>query len=200
MSIPERLTRIVRHKISEMKDRFDQMDEEALQDPAEIERLRRAQARSDAKQELEESLTDPAPALDRGGGKVDLPAQPLKPQPARRTPQQIATPSSGSANTANSSASGQHSQVDPLDYHYRMLGLEPGSDFGDVQNAYNGLAARTDPDRFPAGSREARELDDIRQRLENSYRALRDALDATAHRFGLLEFDANPAAKPGGKG
>ncbi len=61
MSIPERLTRIVRHKISEMKDRFDQMDEDALADPAEIAQLRRAQARTEAKQELQDSLTDPTP-------------------------------------------------------------------------------------------------------------------------------------------
>ncbi len=91
-------------------------------------------------------------------------------------------------------------QSDPLDYHYRMLGLEVGADFSEVQTAYNGLAARTDPGRFPAVSAEAKELDDIRKRLEASYRALRDALDSTAHRFGLLEFDAAPANGASAKG
>src|SRR5580658_7148489 len=103
MSIPERLGRIVRHKISEMKDRFDQMDEEALLDPAEMERLRRAQARSDAKQELEESLTEPTPVTPRTEPKVDLPGQPLKAQPARRTPQQIAGSSAGYSNAPSGS-------------------------------------------------------------------------------------------------
>ena len=197
MSIPERLSRIVRHTISEMKDRFDQMDEEALSDPAEIERLRRAQARSDARQELQDSMTDPTPVTGSSNAKVDVPQQPLKPQPAQRTPQQISTPSSGYTNGSSTPTGAMQVQSDPLDYHYRMLGLEPGADFGEVQTAYNGLAARTEPGRFAEGSAEARELEDIRKRLEASFRALRDALDSTAHRFGLLEFDATPAAKAG---
>jgi len=201
MSIPERLTRIVRHKISEMKDRFDQMDEEALADPAEIERVRRAQSRSDAKQELQDSLTEPTPAASGGTPRVDVPQQPLKPQPARRTPQQIAAQSSNYAsNPTTMPNSSAQTQSDPLDYHYRMLGLEPGADFGEVQAAYNGLAARTEPGRFAVGSAEARELEDIRKRLEISFRALRDALDSTAHRFGLLEFDRAPASKTGSEG
>jgi hypothetical protein len=196
MSIPERLSRIVRHKISEMKDRFDQMDAEALTDPAEMERLRRARARVDAKQELADSMIEPTPERKTPNPKVDLPAQPLKAQPQRRTPDQI----SGSGNATSSSTTAMQQQEDPLIYHYRMLGLEPGCDFDTVQEAYNSFAARTDPARFAAGSPEANELQDIRQRLETSYRALRDALDATAHRFGLLEFDPAPAAKPGAAG
>lgn len=207
MSIPERLSRIVRHKISEMKDRFDQMDEEALADPAEMERLRRAESRLEAKRELEEAMTQPAPnpspsaQSKNSTSKVDLPDRPLAPT-TRRTPQQIVE-SAGSRSDSSYANSQTNASVmqqgqDPMDYHYRMLGLEPGCGFSDVQNAYNGLAARTDPSRFPAGSQEAGELEDIRQRLEISYRALRDALDSTAHRFGLLEFDADPASKPKG--
>jgi FtsZ-interacting cell division protein ZipA len=201
MSIPERLSRIVRHKFSEMKDRFDQMDEDALLDPAEIERVRRAQARSEAKQELQDSLTEPFPPTEKTNPKVDLPRQPLKSQPKLRTPQQITSPMVGNANSlASTNSMTQQTESDPLDYHYRMLGLDPGADFGDVQTAYNGLAARTEPGRFPAGSAEARELEDIRKRLDVSFRALRDSLDSTAHRFGLLEFDSAPADRASSKG
>jgi hypothetical protein len=181
-----------------MKDRFDQMDEDALLDPAEIERVRRAQARSEAKQELQESMTDPAIVTDSSRSRVDISQPPLRQQPVRRTPQQIATPATGFNNSAAQS-SGQSIQNDPLDYHYRMLGLEPGADFGEVQTAYNGLAARTEPGRFPVGSPEASELEDIRKRLDTSFRALRDSLDSTAHRFGLLEFDAVPSERPSSK-
>jgi hypothetical protein len=198
MSIPERLSRIVRHKFSEIKDRFDQMDEEALSDPAEMERLRRAQARSDAKQELLDSMTEPTPASSSNNGKVDIPPQPLRSEPVRRTPQQISNSSTGYSQAKSDTMA--LSQSDPLDFHYRMLGIEPGADFGEVQAAYNGLAARTEPGRFPDGSSEARELEDIRKRLETSYRALRDGLDSTAHRFGLLEFDTPSRDSKGAKG
>src|SRR5579862_4692207 len=132
MSIPERLSRIVRHKISEMKDRFDQMDEEALADPAEMERLRRAESRLEAKRELEEAMTQPAPIPSAQSksttSKVDLPDRALAPTP-RRTPQQIME-SAGSradssyANSQTNSSGIQQGQEDPMDYHYRMLGLE----------------------------------------------------------------------------
>ncbi len=198
MSIPERFTRIVRHKISEIKDKFDQMDEEALADPAEMERLRRAEARLNAKQELEDSMTEPTPiskTSDRTTNpKVDVGRQSLKPQGQLRSPKEITDSSNNSTanRNAQSSADYQESEAASLDAHYRLLGLEPGADLSDVQKAYTSLTARTDPTRFPAGTAEAKKLVDIRSRLEISYKALRESLDATAHRFGLLEFDAKP--------
>jgi hypothetical protein len=75
-----------------------------------------------------------------------------------------------------------------LDYHYRLLSLEPGADFPAVQAAYNRLAARCDPALFPAGSAEERQARQIRERLDTSYKQLRDVLDITTTRFGRLEF------------
>ena len=212
MSIPERLSRIMRHKISEIKDRFDQLDEDALADPAEIERLRRAQARLEAKQELNESLMAPPPQPPPAAKKDRYEAPTSRPGPdiggissaiqPLRSPGQISGANkNGSAANLNSTPPPSNHGSEPqytsenandLDFHYRMMGVEVGSDFTVVQAAYNGLSARADPSRFPAGSTEALEVKDIRDRLDASYQILRDALDSTAHRFGLLEFDANP--------
>ena len=78
--------------------------------------------------------------------------------------------------------------VDPLTYHYRQLGVEPGADFTAVQTAYNKLAARH-ASLVPGNTEDKRALDETRRRLDESYGVLRDALDATARRFDLLEFD-----------
>jgi hypothetical protein len=104
-----------------------------------------------------------------------------------RTPEEIAG-GLRSVNQPVSTPSATNSQADPLLYHYRLLGVEPGSDFAAVQSAYNRLAARCDPVRFPAGSQEEQEAKQIRERLETSYRALREALDPMARRFGMLDF------------
>ena len=136
------------------------------------------------------------PAERSSKPKVDVGREPLKPQGQMRTPQQISE-SNGSSNAgrnAQTSSNYQEADAAALDAHYRLLGLEPGADLSDVQKAYTSLTARTDPSRFPIGTAEAKKLEDIRSRLEISYKALRESLDSTAHRFGLLEFDANPNA------
>lgn len=74
-----------------------------------------------------------------------------------------------------------------------MLGLESGADFAAVQSAYNKLAARSDPARFTAGSPEEQQARQIRQRLDASYKQLREVLNSTSTRFNLLEFDDLPA-------
>ena len=192
MSINERFSRIVRHKLSEIRDRFDQLDEEAQQDPAEIERRRKAAVRAEARRELDDAMEEGIAATPKSGS-VDVAPVPLRPTGQRRTPEEIARAGRPIA------TSGETNMPDPLLYHYRLLGVESGSDFAAVQAAYNNLAARCDSSRFPAGSAEAREAETIRQRLEVSYKTLRDALDATAHRFGLLEFDDRPATRAPGE-
>lgn len=195
MSIPDRLSRIVRHKFNELKDRIDQMDEDAMLDPAELERLQRARARSEAREELQDALEQPV--SPRTAALRELRDQQSPPAPVAqapvRSPQQILESARSQAQPSTSVA--EANAHDALDFHYRMLGLDPGDDLAAVQAAYSGLYVRTDPGRFPADSNEARELEDIRSRLEVSYRTLRDSLDSTAHRFGLLEFDNVPASE-----
>lgn len=188
MSIPERFYRIAKHKFSEIRDRVDRWDEEAQE--AETDTLRKAETRSDARSELKDALHTATPA------KSDKfpPAQ----ASTLRTPDEIrraaAPMASSPAQMMNTSASMSDAQSDLLTFHYRLLGVEPGTEFTEVQAAYNKLAARCDPARFSAHSAEAQEAERIRKRLEDSYKVLRDALDATARRFDLLEFDM-PGAK-----
>ncbi len=178
MSIPERFYRIAKHKFSEIRDRVDRWDEEA--EEAETAKLRKAETRTDSQRELKDALRSPTPT------KSD--AVPPAHASTLRSPDEIrrgATPTP--ANTPMG-------LPDPLVFHYNLLGVEPGTEFTEVQAAYNRLAARCDPARFPAQSTEAQEVERIRKRLEESYKVLRDALDATARRFDLLEFDS-PSAK-----
>jgi hypothetical protein len=193
MSIPQRLARIARHKFNEVKERIEQLDEEAAQRELEAEQQRLH--RTDARRELNDATSAP-----RASDSAVQPSSAGATTPRLRSPQEIAGGSRSGTQPATSTAvsATQIAQNDPLLFHYRLLGVEPGSDFAAVQAAYNRLAARCDPARFPAGSQEEQEAKQIRERLETSYRALRDALDPTARRFGLLDFGnpKPPASNP----
>lgn len=194
MSIPERMYRIFKYKLNEMKDHFDRLDAEAQRDWEADPKRAEARSRADARQELNDALSGPSPETAKSQpypypeARTDLPSQPY--QPTRRTPQEIAAGVRPPGVTAIGSAPTETAAPDPLLYHYRALGVEPGSDFPTVQAAYNRLAARCEPSRFPAGSEEERQAQEIRKRLETSYKALREALDTTTRRFDLLEFDS----------
>ena len=194
MSIPERFARIARHKLNELKDRIEQWDEEA--EDRESQRERSRDDKEEARRELDSALDEPrafapkpAPAEPRSAIPVTPPARPRTPEEIARG-YRSATSSSGNAPPPVSPpAAGNAAPTDPLLYHYRLLGVEPGADFSEVQAAYNKYAARSDPGRFAAGSEEARQAEQIRQKLEASYRVLREALDITSRRFDMLEFD-----------
>jgi len=194
MSIPDKFGRIVKHKMSELKEWFDQVDEEReAREEAEVARKRN---HTDARRELEDAMAAQAgPKSDAG-----RPGSPYSAPLPRRTPEEISrgvaadtTRTSGAGSTSRGTTNS--SAPDPLDYHFRLLGLEAGSDFAAVQSAYNKLAARCEPARFPAGSPEESQAREIRERLDASFKALRDVLDMTARRFDLLEFDT-PAPLP----
>jgi hypothetical protein len=192
MSIPQRLARIVRHKFNEVKDHIERLDEEASQRELEEQqrRLQRSDARSDARNELNDALngTRAFPSTTPTSGSSSA----AGPSGTRlRSPQEIAA---GARTGAQPAATSAPPVSDNLLYHYRLLGVEPGSDFTTVQAAYNRLAARCDPARFPAGSQEEQEAKQIRERLETSYRALREALDLTFSRFNMLDFGPPPAS------
>ncbi len=210
MSIPDRFARIARHKFNEIKDRIDQWDAEA-EERADAKTRRQSDANA-AKRELDDSLTEPR-AFPNGAGDSG------GTRPAPRTPAEIArgvgNPNYAAQSSASSSSSGPLGRNLPgaggnggngtggggaamqdggesLEYHYRLLGVEPGSDFSEVESAYNKYAARTEPSRFAAGSKEAQDAAKIRAKLDASFEILRDALDVTARRFGLLDFDDKP--------
>ena len=194
MGIPERFYRIARHKLNELRDRFDQMDAEAQEAPEVVEKRRRAESRADSKRELEDAMTNPSPPSKPPAAKNEG-APSYSPPLTRRTPEEIRRGTlSPSSSGSGGSGTMQSTSSDPLEFHYRRLGVESGSDFATVQAAYHKLIARADPGRFPAGSEDAQLAEQIRQEIEASYKALRDELDTTARRFDLLEFDTPPPA------
>lgn len=199
MSIPERFYRIAKYKLREIKDRFDQLDQEASRDSS-ADRARDANfARAEARRELDEPISESTMVIPR--------STPAASYPAPRTPREITTGSRASvsgpylaSNPPRPPAGGVSASAtpavptvvpvgdDPLAFHYRLLGVPVDCEFVEVQTAYNRLSARSDPSRFPAGSDEEKQAKEIRDRLDASFNALRDALDPTARRFDLLEY------------
>ncbi|MDE2125182.1 MAG: hypothetical protein KGJ62_01170 [Armatimonadetes bacterium] len=179
MSLPDRIYRIAKGKLDEIKDRFDRVDSEYSHRDAETA----------ARAELSEAL-DPERRANAAAASAP-----------RRTPQEIAAGlPPGAARTVEQDAAPLApvlADSDPLNYHYRLLGVEPGSDFAAVTSAYQRLVIRCDSSRFAAESDEARQAAEIRRRLDASFQVLRDALDPTTRRFDMLEFDAAPdVARP----
>ena len=97
--------------------------------------------------------------------------------PTARVPETIAATSRPTAKGAE----------DPLEVHYKVLGLTAGADFALVRHAYERLSHRSDPSRFSEGSEEAARATEVRKRVEDAYHALRRALDPSAARFSDLE-------------
>jgi hypothetical protein len=176
MSIPERLYRLARGKIGELRDFFDGSDDEEI-DPELLARIQRSQARKSARQELEDAMS-----VDGGSPyQSPLPVPPARAANKLRTPDQIR----GGATTPVTNNSTP--TADPLAPHYRLLGLEPGTDFATVQAVYEKLLSRCSADKFTPGSPEALEAKDIEQKLQATFKVLREALDPTARRFDMLE-------------
>ena len=185
--IPERFYRIAKHKLTEVKDRLDQAYEEA-----EERQVQRDSLKSTAEGELKDSLESPRAFPDSGTKPApSSSSQPLgtgNPSPRPRTPEEIIRSSGNSSGYSPPLGNAnQNSTSDPLLFHYKLLGVEPGSDFVTVQGAYNSLATRSDPSRFPAGSEEETQAKEIRARLNESFKVLREALDPTSRRFDMLE-------------
>ncbi len=78
---------------------------------------------------------------------------------------------------------------DPNMQDYKVLGLEAGSDYSTVQAAYEKLAARCDPRRFPVDSAEQKQAQAILDRVNIAYDNLRKNLSPTESRFGKLELE-----------
>jgi DnaJ-domain-containing protein 1 len=175
MSIGRRIRNIAVSQLGAIKDRIDRIDAEMEEEHA--RQLTRRQSERDAKNELDDPF--------------DLRSN-------LRTPEEIATgrtkeaPSStrtlaSSPQTESRVSPVKAAPVNPLTHHYKVLGVDEGSDFQTVQAAYSKLAARCSPDRFPDNSEEQKTVIEIRQRVDSSYNSLRDALDPTSGRFDKLE-------------
>jgi hypothetical protein len=78
---------------------------------------------------------------------------------------------------------------DPLEQHYQVLKLEPGSDLAALDWALQARLAELHPERYPVGSPERLAEEGRKRAIEDAYEALRDALNVTETRFEKLEFD-----------
>ncbi len=92
-------------------------------------------------------------------------------------------------NKTASPVSGTNTMEDANTADYRVLGVPVGSDFVTVQAAYEKLALRCDPRRFPDGSIEQKQAEVILARVNGAYESLRKRLDPTESRFGRLELE-----------
>ncbi len=160
MSLPERFYRIARYKLNELRDQLERMDAEYAEKQG---------GRQEAEKELVESINPPVSTQT----------------PAQYPPRTVQNATVSAARTAAAPATA----ADPLAYHFALMGLPPGSDLNSVERAYQSLAARADPARFPEGSQDAATARSLRDRIENSYKILRENLDMTTQRFDRLEFD-----------
>ena len=181
MSIPERLYHLAKGKIGEIREIFDNQNSDADLDPELLARIQRAQSRKSARQELQDTI-DGEPSPDR---QMSFSAPAPRSTSTLRSAEEIR--GAGAGSTASASTGAPTTTADPLAAHFRMLGLEPGSDYAMVQAVYEKLSNRCKPDRFSPGSPEAVEAHDIQTRLDATYKVLREALDPTARRFDMLE-------------
>lgn len=78
-------------------------------------------------------------------------------------------------------------RTDPLQTAYKIIGVPVGSDYLTVQSAVNKLRERCAPTRFPEGSTERAEAQQILSRVEEAYQVLQNTLDSGAGRFDKLE-------------
>lgn len=170
MSIPEKVYRIAKGRLAELRDRLDALDAETAE---------RLNSRADAHAELAESLRPP-----------DLP----------RSVEQPLLASSQRERTADARPlPGTRSTETPLPgtlaYHLRMLGLPRDADMAAATVAYRRLLEKANPALFPDDPVSSSKAQEIRTKIENSYKAIREELDATVKRFDRLEFDT-PSKKP----
>jgi DnaJ-domain-containing protein 1 len=136
------------------------------------ERLDELEAELNARRELEDYLK---PA-----------AEPTSPPAESST--SASTSSRSTPLPGESGAPSQTPQMSPeLLSHFRLLGIPPNADIRQAQAAYKQLMERAKPDRFPEGSEERRRAQQLCQRIQQAYDAVRQHLDPTSARFDRLE-------------
>lgn len=121
-------------------------------------------------------------------GELDTPISPASTSPVSATPAASGS-STGTSSSSSASAGSAAASTDPNASDYRVLGVPIGSDLGTVQSAFEKLARRCDPRRFPENSREQKDAQRILERVNVAFEALRNRLDPTVNRFGKLELE-----------
>ena len=165
MSIPDRLFRLGKAYLNQVRDRIDTELSE-----------REAASRELAGDPKGASVdaTDPDGLMRRAQERIAAARREID---ARHELQPAEPAAAGTASK------------DPNASDYRILGIPVGSDLASVQAAYEKLVARCDPRRFPDDSEEQKTAGEILKRVNEAYDALRRRLDPTENRFGKLELE-----------
>lgn len=163
MGITRRIRRILKGYMKTARERLDELEAEL-----------------NARRELEDYL-EPG-----GGASVDLPPETALP-PADTTVAPPSTRSTPPSVEQGSTSSGAVQLPADLQAHFRLLGIPPNADLRQAQEAYKQLMERAKPERFPEGSEERRRAEQICQRIQQAYDAVRQYLDPTSARFDRLE-------------
>lgn len=192
MSIPERIFRISKAYINQVRDRIDSELSDAEREaaaelpdgpsgvrPGESEAdsmMRRAEEKiAAARRDLDSHLE-----RQRASGAAPASAD-VRTSPAIAS--QLPRENAGTAATIVARSE------DPNAADFRVLGVPVGSDLTTVTASYEHLAARCDPRRYPEGSSDQEQAQRILEKITASYEALRRRLDPTSNRFGKLEFE-----------
>jgi hypothetical protein len=169
VSIPDRLFRLSKAYMNQVRDRID----------AELS------DRESAMRELDGGREPQRPAASGEPGDELMRRAEAKIAAARREAdaRRETAPASASAPVAATDATPAEASA------YRILGVPVGADLSTVQAAYENLAARCDPRRFPDGSAEEKDAQMILGKVNTAYDTLRKRLDPTENRFGKLELE-----------
>lgn len=171
MSIPDRLFRISKAYLNQVRDRIDSELGERESAMRELDNGRGGERGTDA-DELMRRAEEKIAATRR---QAESRREAVPPPPATAAPS-ASTPAESGVTPEEASA-------------YRILGVPVGSDLATVLAAYEKLAARCDPRRFPDGSQEQTDATRILERVNAALETLRKRLDPTNNRFGKLEFE-----------
>lgn len=80
-------------------------------------------------------------------------------------------------------------QVDRTGIARKMIGVAEDADFKTIRKKFEELKERSDPAKFPAGSKEQTQAEQIQKRAYWAYNVLTEHFDATEKRFRTLEIE-----------
>lgn len=184
MGIPERIYRIGKAYINQIRDRVDEGLDKIDDRLADAERELSSEPGATAPSLAED--TSPEGMMRRAEERIAAARRNLESRTELRGETANATTATATVDPATKPTTATNN---PNESDYKMLGVPIGADLPTIQAAYEKLALRCDPRRFPDGSVEQQEAQKILARINVSYEALRRRLDPTESRFGKLELE-----------
>ncbi len=199
MSIPDRIFRISKAYLNQVRDRIDAELTEREQAQQELENATGIGTAPPASSStsrggsasVRDDVTNAEEMMRRAEERIAAARRELEVRNSLNRAGETATVSSTSPSTTTStSAAATAAAVEtPEAKDYRVLGVPLDSDLATVQNAFEKLSRRCDPRRFPEGSAEQKDAERILVRVNAAYESLRKRLDPTENRFGKLELE-----------